>query len=187
MRKTNPPLFIVGILINVFLAQGCATVLRGSRQWIPVTSSPAGATVFVNGVQKGATPLGIGLARNKKNQVIRIGSPGYNPFEIRVERDVSVVHELGNVLMASFIGGTAAWIAFMSDENSNSRAISWIGIPAGIVGFCLIDFVSGGVYSFDPAEITVTLTKASGPPRVDVMVIDAENVKNVKWIRVHRD
>jgi PEGA domain len=187
MRKKNPALFIAGLLINVLLAQGCASVLRGSRQWIPVTSSPERATVSVNGVGKGTTPLGIALARNRKTQVIRIECPGYNPYEVRVERHVSVMHELGNVLLASFIGSTAAWIAFMSDETSHSDAIAWIGIPAGIVGFCLIDFASGGVYSFDPAEITVTLTKASGPPRVDIMVVEADALRNVKWIRVNRN
>jgi hypothetical protein len=184
MRKNSAALFVALALVNVVLAQGCATVLRGSRQWVPVTSSPERATVSVNGVNKGTTPLGIQLARNRKTQVIRIECPGYNPYEVRVERHVSVMHELGNVLLASFIGSTAAWIAFMSDETSHSDAIAWIGIPAGIVGFCLIDFASGGVYSIDPTEISVTLTKASGPPRVDVMVIDADDVKDVKWIRV---
>jgi len=33
----------------------------------------------------------------------------------------------------------------------------------------------------------VTLTRADGPPRVDTMNIDADDFRNVKWIRVRRD
>jgi hypothetical protein len=187
MWRTRTGWALLAALSSILLASSCATMTRGSRQWIPVTSSPPRATVSINGVLKGATPLGIGLARNKKSQVIRIESPGYNPFEIRVERDISILHEFGNVLTASLIGGTAAWIAFMYDDTANSDAISRIGIPAGILGFCLIDFVSGGVYSLDPTEITVTLTKADGTPRIDTLLIDADVLPDIKWIRVRRD
>jgi len=187
MWKKKTGLALLAILSSVLLSSSCATIMRGSRQWIPVTSSPARATVSINGVQKGATPLGIRLARNKKNQVIRIESPGYNPFEIRVERHVSVLPEFGNALMVWLIGSTAAWIAFMHDEAANDQVIYWIGIPVGIVGLCLIDVVSGGVYSFYPTEITVTLTKAYGTPRVDTLLIDADDLQNIKWIRIYGD
>jgi len=185
-RKTIGSVLLT-TLSSVLLASSCATMTRGSRQWIPVTSSPARAIVSVNGIRKGATPLGIGLARNKKSQVIRIESPGCNPFEIRVEREFSILHEFGNVLLASLVGGTAAWIAFMYDDTASSDAISRIGIPAGIAGFCLIDLLAGGAYSFDPTEITVTLTKADGTPRVDTLLIDADDIPNIKRIRIHRD
>ena len=71
------------ILFSILLAPDCATITRRSKQRIPVTSDPMGATVIVNGVQQGVTPLEIRLARKEKGQVIRIESPGYNPIEIR--------------------------------------------------------------------------------------------------------
>lgn len=187
MRREKTGLALLVALSGFWLASGCATMTRGSLQWIPVTSTPARAMVSVNGVPKGATPLGIGLDRTKKSQVIRIESPGYDPFEIRIEREISFLHGIGNVLMASLIGSAAAWIALMSDETGGGDAISQIGIPAGIVGFCLIDLVSGGAYSLAPTEITVTLTKAHGPPRVDTLLLDADALPNVKWIRIIKD
>ena len=42
-------------------------------------------------------------------------------------------------------------------------------------------------YTFKPKQLTVTLTKVDGTPRVDMMYVGAEEFQNVKWIRVHRD
>jgi len=33
----------------------------------------------------------------------------------------------------------------------------------------------------------VTLTKADGPPRVETILVNAEDFQNIKWIRVHRN
>jgi hypothetical protein len=38
-----------------------------------------------------------------------------------------------------------------------------------------------------PAELIVTLKKADGSPRVETMLIDADDLQNIKWIRIHRD
>ena len=49
----------------------------------------------------------------------------------------------------------------------------------------LIDLAFGKTYNLDSKELTVTLTKADGPPRVNTMLVD--DFQNVTWIRVHRD
>src|SRR5512143_3053194 len=107
-RKHTARLFILP-LMSVLLSPGCATILRRSTQRIPVTSSPAGATVSVNGEALGTTPLRIKLARWKRKQVIRIESPGYNPFEIRAQRKIVANPAAGNLLFGLLAGyGPAA-------------------------------------------------------------------------------
>jgi len=85
MWRRNTGLFLFLALTRILLSPDCATLTRKKTQGIPVTSSPAGATVSVNGLPQGATPLEVRLARKPKGQVIRIESPGYYPVEIRLE------------------------------------------------------------------------------------------------------
>ena len=46
----------------IFQLAGCASVLKGVKQEMTFKSDPAGATVFVDGLKKGQTPLKIGRA-----------------------------------------------------------------------------------------------------------------------------
>jgi len=52
--------------------------------------------------------------------------------------------------------------------------------------FTLIDSGNKG-FEFVPKELTVTLTKANGLPRVNTILLDADDFQNIKWIRVRRD
>ena len=194
MWKKNTALLLILSLASALLSPGCATLTRSKMQRIPVTSSPAGATVIVNGVEKGATPLEIRLPRKGKGQVIRIESPGYNPVEISVERKFSTAMLLGDVALGAALGfGVVVLVgAYSSSGNNVDFWDGWdetarISIPAGMVAVPLIDWAFGKTYNLDPKELTVMLTKADGPPRVDTMFIDAEDFQNIKWIRVHRD
>jgi hypothetical protein len=59
---------------------------------------------------------------------------------------------------------------------------------AGLAGlFTVLDYSFKKGYEFRPRELTVTLTKADGTPRVDTMLVEADDFHNIKWIRVHRD
>jgi len=194
MWRTNTALLLLLTFMIVLLSPGCATLTRSSRQRIPVTSSPAGAKVIVNGVEKGATPLEIRLPRKGKGQVIRIESPGYNPVEISVERKFSTAMLLGDVALGAALGfGVVVLVgAYSSSGNNVDFWDGWdetarISIPAGMVAVPLIDWAFGKTYNLDPKELTVTLTKADGTPRVDMVLVDADDLQNIKWIRVRKD
>jgi hypothetical protein len=156
-----------------------------------VTSSPAGATVIVNGFEQGVTPLEVRLDRKQKGYVIRIESPGYNPVEIRLQRRISGKTILGNFLLGVIPASVPAM--FWLDANAEEVAIPELGtalvwtLSAAAFGglFTIIDGSKG--YILRPRDLTVTLTKADGTPRVDTMLVDAEDFRNVKWIRVRRD
>ncbi len=181
------------ILFSLIFFQDCATLTRRRTQRIPVTSSPAGAAVIVDGVNKGVTPLWIRLARKHKNQAIRIESPGYNPLEIRMKRkfmkrkfptDIA----LANVMFGAFCGYHIAIGHKMAhDETVNGGKVLLISLPLAIGFPFLIDMVTGAGYTIIPENLDVTLTKADGSPRIDTIFVDPDEVKNIKWIRVHRD
>lgn len=196
MWRKNPSLFLFVTLASVLFAPNCATLMEQRTQRIPVTSSPVGATISINGQQQGVTPLEIRLAKKKKDQVIRIESAGYNPYEIRVKRGISPWVVLMDVVSGAASGLGAAllyagitnepWVSTDHDAFDSEKVLV-LAISAAIIGFPLLDLASGKIYTLKPAELTVTLTKADGTPRVDTMFVDADNFLNVKWIRVRRD
>lgn len=194
MWRRQATLFLILALTSVLLSTGCAILTRKSTQRIPVTSSPVGAAVIINGIEKGRTPLMIELDRILKGPVIRIESPGYNPVEIRVRRKISGETILGSFLLGLAPGIVPALLLLGSDhaeaDPSDEHVIlSAYFKSAAVLGgvLALTDFGSGKEYMLTPKNLNVTLTRADGPPRVDTMNIDAGDFRNVKWIRVRRD
>jgi hypothetical protein len=186
MWRKNATFLLLLTITSVLLSPGCATLTLGDRkQPVPVTSSPAGATIIVNGVRKGVTPLQIWLTRKTKDQVIRIECPGYNPFEIRMTRRYSVPHAILDAIFGGIVGSTVAGVWWLAHDETAPD--SWVCIGTAIGGFLLIDVTTRTGYTLTPKDLTATLTKADGAPRVDTVIVDAEEFQNVKWIRVRRD
>jgi PEGA domain len=182
MKKTSALVLLVAIL----LTPNCEMAFRGQKQYVPVTSCPAGAAVIVNGVERGVTPVEICLLRNKKGQVIRIEAAGYNPVEIRPKRRLSAIPILASVL-AGAIGcaGYALYYWFNDDDPLGVGLPVSIGLGAAIGVGVGISGSSG--YTLHPTNLEVTLTKADGQPRVDTILLDAEDFRSVKLIRVRKD
>jgi hypothetical protein len=187
MRRKHAGLFLILILMSLLLSPGCATVTRTGEQRIPVTSAPAGATVFVNGQRQGVTPVSLWLVRKKKNQVIRIEYPGYNPIEIRPKRRPAGAPFLGNLLLGLIPAIVPASLHSLAHDGEGVMLIWTLYAAAFGALFTAFDSGSGAINDFEPKELTVTLTKADGPPRVDIMLVDADDLRNIKWIRVRRD
>jgi len=189
MRRKNAAFLFILTLACVLLVPSCAVLTRTSEQGIPVTSFPAGAAVIVNGIWQGRTPLAIKFTRWEKGHVVRIESPGYNPVEIRLRREVSADTILGSFLLG-LVPGIAPALAYLGSPHttpSEEKTIPsiYFGSAAVLGGlFALMDLGSGQEYTLTPKNLTVTLTKADGTPRVDTVLIDADDLRNVKWIRV---
>ena len=99
---------IVGALslcISVIAAAasgGCATVLHGTGQEIPVSSSPSGAQVSVDGMPMCKTPCSPNIKR-KHDHILTLAKDGFK------QESVTVMHVLsgavaGNILAGGFIG-----------------------------------------------------------------------------------
>ena len=187
MWRKNAARFLILALTSVLLSPGCATLTRSRQQIVPVTSSPVGATVIVNGARQGVTPLQLRLATKKKGQVIRIECPGYHPIEIRLIRRTSGAPFFGNLLLGLIPAIAPASLYSLTHDGKGVSSI-WI-LSAAAFGalFTVADSVGGAINEFKPKEITVTLTRAGGTPRVDTLLVDADDFRNVKWIRVRKD
>ncbi len=192
MTRKYPSLLLVLTIAGVLFFQHCATLTQTSQQRIPVTSYPAGAVVTVNGVAQGAAPLEIRLPRRGKDHVIRIESPGYDPVEIRLRRKFSPAVPLGNFVLGLVPGAVPA-IAWLGDshtklEHKEGLIMSIWALSAVALGgiFTLTD-IGQGRYILEPNVITVTLKKADGPPQVDTIHIETDNLRNITWIRIRRD
>ncbi len=159
-------------------------MINGGEQSVPVTSTPAGAAVFVNGVRQGETPLGLFLARKHRAPVIRIESPGYDPVEIRVGR-----RTLGSAIVGNILWGIVPAVypaaRYSLSHHGDGAYVAWLLWAAAFGAvFTVFDTATGSINEFVPKEIVVTLKKANGPPRVDTILLDEETFRNVKWIRV---
>ena len=189
MKQKATNVLLMLTLASVLLTTSCATLTRSRAQRIPVTSSPVGATVIVNGAYQGVTPLELRLARKQKGQVIRIESPGYIPVEIRPERKLSKGILFGNFLLGLIAGFGPAWgLSDRLDLNDPEGIIVWVLCAAACGGGATAkDIGNGKAYALSPRDLTVTLKKAEGTPLVDTILIDADGLRSVKWIRVHRD
>ena len=80
MRKTKIIAILSLGLVGLFISS-CATIMQSTTQDLGVSSSPIEATVKLNGVIKGETPLTLEVKR-KSAGVIRIEKDGYEPSEI---------------------------------------------------------------------------------------------------------
>ncbi len=61
---------------------GCATVIAGGPDQIPVNTNPPGAYVYVDGQVVGQTPMVVTLDRKRSLGDIRIYYPGFEPVQI---------------------------------------------------------------------------------------------------------
>ena len=93
---------ISSLLIVCSHAMGCATVIKGSTQVIPVTSSPSRATLVVDGAATYTTPCSISLKRKSGHQLV-FQKPGYEDLTYQVHTETSAA-VAGNILLGGLIG-----------------------------------------------------------------------------------
>ena len=62
---------------SVVCLTGCATVFHGTQQTVHVTSNPPGATVEVDGLEKGVTPVDVSVKKGFTGQTIVLKKTGY--------------------------------------------------------------------------------------------------------------
>jgi hypothetical protein len=89
-------------LIAALLLASCATIIHGTHQDISFSSTPSGAKVFINGMDKGSTPVVVNLER-KSTYVVKIQIDGYLPYETNIIRKVDG-WIAGNIIFGGLIG-----------------------------------------------------------------------------------
>ncbi len=93
---------MVVFVIGCIAAGGCASIIHGTHQDVGISSSPTNASVKIDGVAAGNTPISVKLKR-KENHVVSIELPGYQPYETTFTRGVSG-WVWGNIAIGGLIG-----------------------------------------------------------------------------------
>ena len=83
IRKYYKFIFLSILIITLI---GCATIVHGGRQKIPVKSTPSGATVTINKIRVN-TPGVIKLSRFEPTAVLRFEKEGYEVTYVRVNKE----------------------------------------------------------------------------------------------------
>lgn len=91
----------VAILAVSFLT-GCATIVKGTTQEIPVASEPTGARVSVDGTSAGTTPTTVTLSR-KSNHMVTIEKDGYQSESVAITKSMGAA-VAGNIIAGGLVG-----------------------------------------------------------------------------------
>lgn len=102
--KTNWNHITFYLFLFIFLSPcGCATIINGTTQKIPVSSEPSGANcVVVGDTTKYTTPCQVELAR-KSDHVLKLEKEGYDPATVEIKHVLSGA-VAGNILLGGLIG-----------------------------------------------------------------------------------
>lgn len=87
----------------MLVGTGCATIVKGTTQPIPIASEPTGARVLVDGQPKGTTPVTVDMQR-KHTHVVTLELPGYDT------ENISITNSVGGAVAGNIIaGGLIGW------------------------------------------------------------------------------
>ncbi len=102
--KSNPSLRLCGLLLAALclLTSGCATIVKGTHQDIPISSEPSGASVLIDGVREGSTPTNVRLSR-KQSHVITLEMAGYETENVTLKPSMGGA-VAGNIIAGGLIG-----------------------------------------------------------------------------------
>ncbi len=128
------------LLILGLIAFGCASIMEGGKQSLPIDSTPPGAKVRVVNtrtgeiVAEGTTPLtitlnrGAGFFKKGKYKVI-IEKEGYDTKEVEIKGEPNLWYIGGNLVFGNLIG--------------------WL----------IVDPITGAMWTLQPKDIDATLAK----------------------------
>lgn len=89
------------LLLGLYLT-GCASLVKGPTQQIPISTDPVKADVTVNGEYIGTTPIDLTLKR-KRDHLITLSKEGYQSKDIAVTKSMGYA-VWGNVIAGGLIG-----------------------------------------------------------------------------------
>ena len=94
------PAFALAVLSLQF--GGCASIIKGTTQQIPIASEPSGARVTVDGNPAGTTPTTVTLSR-KQNHMITLEKEGFDTENVAVTKSIGGA-VAGNIIAGGLIG-----------------------------------------------------------------------------------
>src|SRR5437868_1277943 len=93
----------LSVLVLLAAVSGCATVMASGPDLISVATNPSGATVFVDDIPAGQTPLVVTLDRAHNRGVIRLELPGFLPITMIRDKNLNGWF-WGNLCLGGLLG-----------------------------------------------------------------------------------
>lgn len=93
---------IIISVLYLFVQTGCASIISGKTQDVEILSNPPGATVLVDGMMAGYTPMTKEFKRKKRHEVV-LKKEGYID-ETRMTKRGYNWWNMGNILIGGIIG-----------------------------------------------------------------------------------
>jgi hypothetical protein len=141
-----------GVLAVMILLAGCASIIKGGEQSVSIGSNPADASVTIHDLRRnrdvfaGRTPATITLKRGAGffkggRYRVTVEKPGYTKSEALVEGSVN----------GWYIGGNL--------------------IFGGLIGYLIVDPLTGGMFTLQPEEVDTQLSKLSASVKQDTGLV----------------
>ncbi len=99
-RSIAKRLFVLALVVS--LTSGCASILKGTTQTIPINSDPPEADILVDGNFVGVTPLDVEMQR-KRDHLVTIQKDDYRTGTVAVVKNIGGA-VWGNILAGGVIG-----------------------------------------------------------------------------------
>jgi hypothetical protein len=85
----------IGLVFTLVLAfGGCATLFTGTSDEVRFESEPSGATVVIDGIDRGTTPTTVSIDRSINDKRVTIEKEGYEEREFQLQKDFNAVSVL---------------------------------------------------------------------------------------------
>jgi hypothetical protein len=100
--NTLKKLSLAGLIAGSMALAGCASIVNGTTEGFTVDSAPTHASISVDGISQGQTPVVLNLKRDQAH-TIKLGLAGYKPVTIQLQKGLSG-WVFGNILFGGLIG-----------------------------------------------------------------------------------
>lgn len=102
MKLASQIIRLALIVSAALLSGGCASIVKGTTQAIPVSSNPTGADVKLDGNLVGQTPVTV-QAKRKGDHLLTIEKAGYQSESVAITRSIGGA-VFGNIIAGGLVG-----------------------------------------------------------------------------------
>ncbi|MGQ7854012.1 PEGA domain-containing protein [Pedobacter sp. WC2501] len=96
-------IFNIAAVSATLLLSSCATVFTGTKQTVQINSNPPAATIEVDGVKAGVTPMAIPLKKGFTGQTISLKLDGYETKTFQPQTAFNAVSVVNFLFIPGFI------------------------------------------------------------------------------------
>ncbi|WP_316824340.1 PEGA domain-containing protein [Pedobacter miscanthi] len=96
-------IFNLAAVSATLLLSSCATVFTGTKQTVQINTNPPAATVEIDGVKAGVTPLAVTLKKGFTGQTISLKLDGYDPKTFQPQTTFNAVSVVNLLFFPGFI------------------------------------------------------------------------------------